>query len=152
MEPHETIDGLSMDIEHVEQEKLRNLFPQCFVDGQLSVSKLMEACGVYDTVDENDREKYEFRWKGKQEAQQLAGKRSAGALRPCPEESVNWNETKNLYIEGDNLEVLKLMLRTYFRKIKMIYIDPPYNTLQDFVYSDDFADPIARYKEITNHI
>ena len=143
------MDGLSMDIENEEQEKLRSLFPQCFVDGKLSVTKLLEACGEFDTIDENDREKYEFRWKGKQEAQQLAGKRSAGALRPCPEESVNWEETQNLYIEGDNLEVLKLLQRTYFRKVKMIYIDPPYNTGQDFVYSDDFADPLARYREIT---
>jgi len=146
---NEMMDGLSMDIENVEQEKLRSLFPQCFVDGQLSVTKLLETCGVYDTVDENDREKYEFRWKGKQEAQQLAGKRSAGALRPCLEESVNWDTTQNLYIEGDNLEVLKLLQRTYFRKVKMIYIDPPYNTGNDFVYADDFADPLARYREIT---
>jgi len=146
---NETMDGLSMDIERVELDKLRSLFPQCFVDGQLSVTKLMEACGEFETVDENDREKYEFRWKGKQEAQQMAGKRSAGALRPCPEESVNWAETQNLYIEGDNLEVLKLLQRTYFRKVKMIYIDPPYNTGQDFVYSDDFTDPLARYREIT---
>jgi adenine-specific DNA-methyltransferase len=150
MEPTENMDGLSMDIERIEMEKLRSLFPQCFVDGQLSVTKLLEACGEFETVDENDREKYEFRWKGKQEAQQLAGKRSAGALRPCPEESVNWDTTQNLYIEGDNLEVLKLLQRTYFRKVKMIYIDPPYNTGQDFVYSDDFADPLARYREITS--
>ena len=147
---NEMMDGLSMDIEQMEQDKLRSMFPQCFVDGQLSVTKLMEACGVYDTVDENDREKYEFRWKGKQEAQQLAGKRSAGALRPYVEESVNWDTTQNLYIEGDNLEVLKLLQRTYFRKVKMVYIDPPYNTGQDFVYSDDFADPLARYREITS--
>jgi len=78
----------------------------------------------------------------------MAGKRSAGALRPCPEDSVNWADTRHLYIEGDNLEVLKLLQRAYFRKVKMIYIDPPYNTGQDFVYSDDFADPLARYREI----
>jgi len=147
---NETIDGLSMDIEHVEQEKLRSLFPQCFVDGQLSITKLMETCGIYDTVDENDREKYEFRWKGKQLAQQQAGKRSAGTLRPCPEESVHWDTTKNIYIEGDNLEVLKLLQRAYFRKVKFCYIDPPYNTGNDFIYNDDFTDPIAHYKEITS--
>ena len=146
---NETMDGLSMDVERVELENLKRIFPQCFVDGQLSVTKLMEACGEFETVDENDREKYEFRWKGKQEAQQLAGKRSAGALRPCPEESVNWEETQNLYIEGDNLEVLKILQRTYFRKVKMIYIDPPYNTGNDFVYMDDFADPLTRYREVT---
>ena len=147
---NEIIDGLSMDIEHIEQEKLRSLFPQCFVDGQLSITKLMETCGIYDTVDENDREKYEFRWKGKQLAQQQAGKRSAGTLRPCPEESVNWDTTKNIYIEGDNLEVLKLLQRAYFRKVKFCYLDPPYNTGNDFIYNDDFTDPIAHYKEITS--
>lgn len=79
----------------------------------------------------------------------LAQKRSTGTLRPCPEESVNFDTTQNLYIEGDNLEVLKLLQTSYYRKVKMIYIDPPYNTGNDFVYEDDFADPMARYKEIT---
>ena len=69
----EKIDGLSMDIEAAERDKLRSLFPQCFVDGKLSVTKLLEACGEFETLDENDREKYEFRWKGKQESLQLAG-------------------------------------------------------------------------------
>ena len=143
------LDGLSMDIAAAEQDKLRAVFPQCFVEGKLDVDKLLSLCGEFETVDENDREKYEFRWKGKQEALQLAGKRSAGTLRPCPEESVDWESTRNLYIEGDNLEVLKLLQTSYYRKVKMIYIDPPYNTGNDFVYADDFADPLARYKEVT---
>jgi len=143
------LDGLSMDIATAEQDKLRAVFPQCFVEGKLDVDKLLSLCGEFETVDENDREKYEFRWKGKQEALQLAGKRSAGTLRPCPEESVDWGNTRNLYIEGDNLEVLKLLQTSYYRKVKMIYIDPPYNTGNDFVYADDFADPLARYKEVT---
>ncbi|MDR0307201.1 MAG: site-specific DNA-methyltransferase [Chitinispirillales bacterium] len=146
---HEKIDGLSMDIELAEQDKLRLIFPQCFVDGKLDVTKLLAVCGQFETVDENNREKYEFRWKGKQECLQLAGKRSAAALRPCVEESVNWDSTQNIYIEGDNLEVLKLLQTAYYRKVKMIYIDPPYNTGNDFVYEDDFADPLARYREIT---
>ena len=79
----------------------------------------------------------------------MAQKRSTGTLRPCPEESVNFDTTQNLYIEGDNLEVLKLLQTAYYRKVKMIYIDPPYNTGNDFVYEDDFADPMARYKEVT---
>ena len=146
---NEKMDGLSMDIELAEQDKLRSLFPQCFTDGKLNVTKLLEICGEFETIDENDREKYEFRWKGKQDSLRLAGKRSAGALRPCPEESVNWDTTQNLYIEGDNLEVLKLLQQAYFRKVKMIYIDPPYNTGNDFVYADDFADPLQRYREVT---
>jgi adenine-specific DNA-methyltransferase len=138
-----------MDIAAAERDKLRAVFPQCFTEGRLDERKLLALLGTFDALDENDREKYEFRWKGKQEALQLAGKRSAGTLRPCPEESVDWNNTRNLYIEGDNLEVLKLLQTSYYRKIKMIYIDPPYNTGNDFVYADDFADPLARYREVT---
>ncbi len=142
----ELVDGLSMDIEHTEREKLRAVFPQCFTEGKLDIDKLLNLCGEYIT---DDFEKYEFRWKGKSECLQLAGKRSAGTLRPCPEESVDWENTRNLYIEGDNLEVLKLIQTSYYRKVKMIYIDPPYNTGNDFVYADDFADPLARYREVT---
>ena len=149
MDEIERLDGLSMDIAAAEQEKLRTVFPQCFVDGKLDKRRLFELLGAFDTLDENDREKYEFRWKGKQEALQLAGKRSAGTLRPCPDESVDWENTRNIYIEGDNLEVLKLLQTGYYRKIKMIYIDPPYNTGNDFVYADDFADPLAKYREVT---
>jgi adenine-specific DNA-methyltransferase len=146
---NEKLDGLSMDIAATEQDKLRAVFPQCFVEGKLDERKLFELLGTFDTLDENDREKYEFRWKGKSECLQLAQKRSAGTLRPKPDESVDWDTTQNLYIEGDNLEVLKLLQTACFRKVKMIYIDPPYNTGNDFVYEDDFADPLARYREVT---
>lgn len=140
------IDGLSMNIEQANMDKLKSVFPECFAEGKLDIDKLLSLCGEY--ID-NDFEKYKFEWKGKAECLRLAQKRSAGTLRPCPEESVNWDTTKNLYIEGDNLEVLKLLQTAYYRKVKMIYIDPPYNTGNDFVYEDDFADPLARYKEVT---
>ena len=143
---NETIDGMSMNIEHINMEKLKSVFPECFTEGKLDIDKLLSLCGEY--ID-NDFEKYKFEWKGKAESLRLAQKRSTGTLRPCPEESVNWDTTKNLYIEGDNLEVLKLLQTAYYRKVKMIYIDPPYNTGNDFVYEDDFADPLARYKEVT---
>ena len=142
----EIIDGLSMDLEQENMDKLRAVFPECFSECKLDVDKLLSLCGEYVC---NDFEKYRFEWKGKAECLKLAQKRSTGTLRPCPEESVNWDTTQNLYIEGDNLEVLKLLQTAYFRKVKMIYIDPPYNTGNDFVYTDDFADPIARYKEVT---
>ena len=141
-----TMDGLSMDIEQKNMDKLRSAFPECFSEGKLDIDKLLALCGEYVS---NDYEKYRFEWKGKAECLRLAQKRSTGTLRPCVEESVNWDTTRNLYIEGDNLEVLKLLQTAYFRKVKMIYIDPPYNTGNDFVYADDFADPIARYKEVT---
>lgn len=142
----ETIDGLSMNIEQSNIDKLKTVFPECFAEGKLDIDKLLSLCGEY--ID-NDFEKYKFEWKGKAECLKLAQKRSTGTLRPCPEESVSFDTTQNHYIEGDNLEVLKLLQSAYYRKVKMIYIDPPYNTGNDFVYADDFADPIARYKEVT---
>lgn len=141
------VDGKSLDIEAVDKEKLKAVFPQCFSEGKLDIDKLLSLCGEY--ID-NDFEKYKFEWKGKSECYKIAGKRSTGTLRPCPEESVDFENTNNLYIEGDNLEVLKLLQNAYYRKVKMIYIDPPYNTGNDFVYEDDFKDPMAKYKEITS--
>ncbi|MFQ7627407.1 site-specific DNA-methyltransferase [Monoglobus pectinilyticus] len=140
------LDGLSMDLENSNMEKLKTVFPECFSEGKLDIDKLLSLCGEYI---EDDFEKYKFEWKGKAECLHLAQKRSTGTLRPCREESVNFDDTNNVYIEGDNLEVLKLLQTAYYNKVKMIYIDPPYNTGNDFVYEDDFADPMARYKEIT---
>lgn len=140
------IDGFSMNIEQTNLDKLRSVFPECVSEGKLDIDKLLSLCGEY--ID-NGFEKYKFEWKGKADCLRLAQKRSTGTLRPCREESVDWDTTQNLYIEGDNLEVLKLLQTAYYRKVKMIYIDPPYNTGNDFVYSDDFADPMARYKEVT---
>ena len=141
------MDGKSLDVTGVNKEKLKTVFPECFTEGNLDIDKLLSLCGEY--ID-NDFEKYKFEWKGKSECYRVAGKRSTGTLRPCPEESVDFENTNNLYIEGDNLEVLKLLQTAYYRKVKMIYIDPPYNTGNDFVYEDDFKDPLAKYKEITS--
>lgn len=113
------VDGKSLDIEAVDKEKLKAVFPQCFSEGKLDIDKLLSLCGEYIG---NDFEKYKFEWKGKSECYKIAGKRSTGTLRPCPEESVDFENTNNLYIEGDNLEVLKLLQNAYYRKIKMIYI------------------------------
>lgn len=140
------LDGLSMDIESLNRDKLRTVFPECFIENRLDIDKLLTLCGEYIT---DDFEKYEFKWKGKSDCLRLAQRRSTATLRPYPEESVNFDTTQNLYIEGDNLEVLKLLQKSYFRKVKMIYIDPPYNTGNDFVYEDDFSDPMRRYVEVT---
>ncbi len=140
------IDGKSLDVEGLEKEKLKSVFPQCFSEGKLDIDKLLNLCGEY--IDK-DFEKYKFEWQGKSDCYKIAGKRSTGTLRPCPSESVNFDTTKNLYIEGDNLEVLKLLQTSYYGKVKMIYIDPPYNTGSDFVYEDDFKDPMSKYKEVT---
>lgn len=141
------LDGKSLDVAETDKEKLKAVFPQCFNEGKLDIDKLLSLCGEY--ID-NDFEKYKFEWKGKSECLRIAGKRSTGTLRPCPGESVDFENTNNLYIEGDNLEVLKLLQTAYYRRVKMIYIDPPYNTGNDFVYEDDFKDPLAKYKEITS--
>ena len=135
----EKLDGQSMNIEQTEKDKLKSLFPQCFVEGKLDVDKLLNLCGEY--ID-NDFEKYKFEWKGKAESYKHSGRRSMGTLRPAPDESVNFDTrdacpssglpqpgTKNLYIEGDNMEVLKLLQKSYFGKVKMIYIDPPYKSV-----------------------
>ena len=107
------VDGKSLDIEAVDKEKLKAVFPQCFSEGKLDIDKLLSLCGEY--ID-NDFEKYKFEWKGKSECYKIAGKRSTGTLRPCVQESVDFENTNNLYIEGDNLEVLKLLQNAYYRK------------------------------------
>ncbi len=127
-------------------EALRELVPGAFTEtrepsGELTYrvdwDMLRELLG--DTIRESDEETYGFLWVGKQEAKRAAAKPTRQTLRPVPEDSVDWDTTKNLYIEGDNLEVLKLLQRAYLGRVKMIYIDPPYNTGNDFVYEDDFA-------------
>ena len=140
------MDGMTMDIEKANVEKLKEVFPEVFMGGKVDFDKLQGLLGHYIA---DDKEKYSFSWKGKADSLRLAQKRSTGTLRPCKEESKNWDTTENLYIEGDNLEVLKLLQSSYLNSIKMIYIDPPYNTGNDFVYTDDFADGIAHYKEVT---
>lgn len=116
------LDGLSMNIEQTNLEKLRTVFPDCVHEGKVDINKLLALLGEYD---KKEFEKYRFEWNGKAECLRLAQQRSSGTLRPCPEESVNFDATGNLYIEGDNLEVLKLLQTSYYRKVKMIYIDPP---------------------------
>jgi len=142
------MDGKTMDITAAHIDALKELFPTVVSEGKIDFDKLRLILG--DAV-VDEYENYAFTWKGKSDAVRLAGSRSLGTLRPSIDESVNWDITQNLYIEGDNLEVLKLLRKAYFDKkgIKMIYIDPPYNTGNDFVYEDDFADNIANYKAIT---
>ena len=101
-----------------------------------------------EAVEEN-QEKYGLNWHGKRRARQLALMPSNGTLRPCPEDSVDWDKTQNLMIEGDNLEVLKLLQKSYAGKIKLIYIDPPYNTGKDFIYPEDYRDSIRNYLTLT---
>lgn len=143
----EKMDGMSMDLTATNIEKLKELFPNAVAEGKIDFDMLRTMLG--DEVDAS-KEKYQFTWNGKAESIKLAQSPSSATLRPCKEKSKNWDATENLYIEGDNLEVLKQLQKTYFGKIKMIYIDPPYNTGNDFVYKDDFKNSIENYKEQTN--
>lgn len=139
----------SADIVAGNIEQLKALFPEAFTEGKVDFEVLKQLLG--GAVEERD-EKYAFNWHGKQRARQLALTPSTGTLRPCPEESVGWETTQNLMIEGDNLEVLKLLQKSYAGKVKLIYIDPPYNTGSDFVYPDNFQDNIKNYLELTGQI
>lgn len=143
----EKLDGKSMDIVKANIEALKQLFPDVVTEGKIDFEKLKLILG--EEIEARN-EKYEFTWHGKTQAMKLAQTPSTGTLRPDKASSKNWDTTENLYIEGDNLEVLKLLQKSYFGKIKMIYIDPPYNTGKDFVYKDDFRDNIKNYKEITH--
>ena len=129
------IDGLSLDLEKENINKIKELFPEVVEEGKINFDMLRTFLG--DEVDDS-REKYQFTWNGKAKSIKLAQTPSSATLRPCKEKSKNWDTTENLYIEGDNLEVLKQLQKTYYGKIKMIYIDPPYNTGNDFIYSDNF--------------
>ena len=139
----------SADIIGQNVDQLRVLFPEAFTEGKVNFDVLKQILG--GAVDERD-EKYGLNWHGKRKARQLALTPSTGTLRPCPDESVDWDTTQNLMIEGDNLEVLKLLQKSYAGKVKLIYIDPPYNTGKDFVYPDDFRDNIKNYLELTGQV
>jgi adenine-specific DNA-methyltransferase len=133
---------------------LNELFPELVtenVDGaSINLDTLKQLVGDQTITDVE--EKYGLNWHGKRQARQIALSPSIGTLRPCPGESVEWDTTQNLMIEGDNLEVLKLLQKSYTGKVKLIYIDPPYNTGKDFVYMDDFQDNIHNYLELTGHM
>ncbi|MBY2954224.1 site-specific DNA-methyltransferase [Escherichia coli] len=136
----------SMNITADNITKLKSLFPEAFNENGIDFDVLKQLLG--ENVDEKE-ERYGLNWHGKRQARQLALTPSRGTLRPCKDESVDWDNTKNLMIEGDNLEVLKLLQKSYAGKVKLIYIDPPYNTGKDFVYPDNFQDNMKNYLEIT---
>jgi adenine-specific DNA-methyltransferase len=145
----EDAETKSPDLTAANVEQLKSLFPEAFTEGKIDFDVLKQLLG--GEVDERE-EKFGLNWHGKRRARQLALTPSTGTLLPCPGESVDWDTTKNLMIEGDNLEVLKLLQKSYSGKIKLIYIDPPYNTGGDFVYPDDFQDNIKNYLMRTGQI
>lgn len=141
------IDNEGLDIRKNNIEKLKKLFPNVVTEGKIDFDLLRIVLG--DDVDDS-KEKYQFTWKGKIASIKLAQAPSSTTLRPDKGTSKDWDNTKNLYIEGDNLEVLKQLQKTFFKSIDLIFIDPPYNTGSDFIYHDDFRDSLVNYKEQTN--
>ena len=145
------------DLTAANVEKIGILFPNCITEATDENGKLKKAINFDllrqmlspDVIDGD--EAYEFTWVGKKAAIVEANKRTRKTLRPCPEESKNWDTTENLYIEGDNLEVLKLLQESYLGKVKMIYIDPPYNTGHDFIYPDSFIMDNEEYNDGTGY-
>ena len=143
----------SVDMTGKNIEKIESLFPNCITesidnDGTLKKAinfDVLKQIPSSDVID--DDESYEFTWVGKRAAIVEANKPIRKTLRPCTEESIDWDRTENIYIEGDNLEVLKLLQESYLNKVKMIYIDPPYNTGNDFIYNDDFKISNSEYNE-----
>lgn len=139
------MDKLKMETEDLTLEnieKLKELFPSVVSDGKIDFDKLKQelSTDIVKTVDS-----YDFTWVGKHEAVRKANEPVNAVLRPCPEESKNWEKTKNIYIEGDNLDVLKILYKSYAGQIKMIYIDPPYNTGSDLIYNDTFTQNLKEY-------
>ncbi len=145
----ERVASTSGDVLETQVARLREVFPEVFFEGKIDWDKLRITLGA---AAESGPGRFHFSWAGKDDAVSLLQTPSAGTLIPCPEESVNFGTTGNVFIEGDNLEVLKLLFKPYFGRVKLIYIDPPYNTGQDFVYPDNYADPLKTYLQITGQV
>lgn len=148
MDKIEAGDVLSQSTDLIAENigKLKKIFPEIVTEEKVDFRVLREILG--DNI-EDEEEYYRFSWAGKSDARREAHKPSTGTLRPSKGESVNWESTQNLYLEGDNLEVLKLLQKSYVGRVKMIYIDPPYNTGKDFVYKDNYKDNLRNYQQVT---
>ncbi|MFV9645946.1 MAG: site-specific DNA-methyltransferase, partial [Desulfobacterales bacterium] len=142
-------EGKSLDIVNENLEALKVIFPEAFTEDGVDFEVLRQLLG--DAADDGE-EKYGLNWHGKKKARQIALMPSMGTLRPCSEESVDWDTTQNLFIEGDNLEVLKLLQKSYAGRVMIIDIDPPYNTEGDFIYPDRYQDNLNTYLRYTGQI
>ena len=140
------LDLKSKDILNNKINQLKSIFPEVFFEDQIDFDQLKRVLGRFVMP---STERFGFNWNGKAECAKIIQESSIATLKPCREESVNFDTTQNLYIEGDNLEVLKLLQRSYNNKVKMIYIDPPYNTGQDFIYKDNYGESLDTYLKYT---
>ena len=142
----ERIERRSVNLIAEQVAKLKEVFPEAVTESKVDFEKLRATLG--DEIDERP-ERYSFNWAGKRDAIRLLQTPSRATLIPAPKESVNFEETNNVFIEGENLEVLKLLYKSYFGRVKMIYIDPPYNAGNDFIDPDSYADPLDTYLRLT---
>ncbi|MEB3148595.1 MAG: site-specific DNA-methyltransferase, partial [Sphaerospermopsis sp.] len=142
----EKVEITSGNINAEQIKQLKAIFPEVFTEGEIDFAKLQATLGK---IIDDRPERYSFTWAGKREAIQVLQASSRGTLKPERSESVDFDYTQNLFIEGDNLEVLKLLRKSYAGQVKMIYIDPPYNTGNDFIYPDNYTDPLDNYLELT---
>lgn len=139
----------SADIVASNLARIRDLFPDAVTESGVDLEVLQQLLG--EAIDDSP-EKFGLNWPGKKKARHAALTPSTGTLLPEKDKSVDWDTTQNIFIEGDNLEVLKLLQKSYAGKVKMIYIDPPYNTGNEFVYNDKFAESTKNYLEYQNQI
>ena len=144
------LDLKSMNITEDQLKKLKQVLPEVFTEGlKVDFDRLRQTLG--DAVD-TDSERFGMQWPGKSECFKIIQQPSIGTLKPCEKESVNWDNTENLFIEGDNLEVLKLLHKSYYGQVKMIYIDPPYNTGKEFIYPDKYSETLQTYLAYTGQV
>ena len=145
----EPMELTSQKITEEQKAKLRQLFPEVFTEGKVDFDRLKLTLG--EEADDG-AERYGMSWPGKRDCFKVIQQPSAGTLKPCKAESVNFDDTENLFIEGDNLEALKLLQKSYYGKVKMIYIDPPYNTGKEFIYPDNWKENLDTYLEYTGQV
>ncbi len=150
----EVMSGESLNIAAQRRDELKQLFPGVFTEtkdadgnvvSSIDFERLKAELGTFSDIYEGRRERYGMEWPGKRDCMKVIQEPSRATLKPCPDESVDWDTTKNLFIEGDNLEVLKLLQKSYYGKVKMIYIDPPYNTGNEFIYPDNYQETLDTY-------
>ena len=160
-----TIDKVSRTTTTPNEERLdqlKQLFPECLTEGEMDTAKVIDQLNIRkagggggvdsDVNSDVHEERYRFTWAGKRDAIRILNTPTEATLKPCPKESLHFDISQNLFIEGDNLEVLKLLYKPYFGRVKTIYIDPPYNTGGDFVYPDNYTKPLDTYLQLTGQI
>src|SRR3989339_1329397 len=145
------MDGKSLNTLQDQVEKLKQIFPEAVTEGKIDWEKLQVTLGKESAIG-GLNERYVLNWAGKTDAFKVLQQTTTATLKPAPEESINFETTENVFIEGENLEVLKVLQKAYYGKIKMICIDPPYNTGKEFIYPDKFSESLETYLAYTGQV